>query len=168
MFRPDRNDHARMSRNQPRTAVARPAPTTPFKWLFAAAGLAAAIALAGALLLAGPAHASEYDGAWKVNIITQSGDCDPVYSYPVNITGGRVSYAGSGGFDISGNVANAGAVSVNIALGEQSAHASGKLAGQSGMGKWTGKSATAACSGRWEASRAGRGGQSPSISKDTL
>ena len=121
---------------------------TTLKWLFAAAGVAAAIALAGA------AHAApSHDGNWKVTIITQAGDCDPAYSYPVKVSGGRVSYAGDGSFEINGNVAEAGAVNVSIARGEQHANASGKLAGNSGSGQWTGKSSTTTCSGRWEASR---------------
>ena len=143
-----------MSRHNNRAvAIARPTPNLA-KWLFAAAGIAAVIALAGAALIT-PARASGFDGAWTVNIITQSGDCQPAYTYPVVITGGRVSYAGNGGFDISGGVAGAGAVTVVISYGGQSANASGKLSGQTGSGKWTGKSATASCSGRWEAIRAG-------------
>ncbi len=123
---------------------------TTLKWLFAAAGVAAAIALAGA------AHAApSHDGNWKVTIITQAGDCDPAYSYPVKVSGGRVSYAGDGSFEINGNVADAGVVNVSIARGEQHANASGKLAGNSGSGQWTGKSSTTTCSGRWEASREG-------------
>ena len=118
------------------------------KWLFAAAGIAAAIALAGA------AHAAaSHDGNWKVTIITQSGNCDPAYSYPVKISGGVVSYAGDGSFEISGKVAEAGTVNVSISRGEQRASGSGKLSGDSGSGQWSGKSSSANCSGRWEASK---------------
>ena len=35
--------------------------------------------------------AGSFDGAWKVTIITQAGNCDPAYSYPVKVEGGRVS-----------------------------------------------------------------------------
>ncbi len=118
------------------------------RWLFAAFALAAAIALAGAAR-AGAA----YDGAWKVTIITQAGNCDPAYSYPVKVVDGRVSYSGDGSFDISGRVGEAGVVSVAIARGDQKASASGKLSGNSGSGHWSGKSASTACSGRWEATR---------------
>ena len=122
---------------------------TTLKWLFAAAGVAAAIALAGA------AHAAaSHDGNWKVTIITEAGNCDPAYSYPVKIAGGVVSYAGDGSFDISGKVADAGAVNVTIARGEQRASGTGKLSASSGEGKWSGKSSSTACSGRWEATRA--------------
>lgn len=118
------------------------------RWLFAALALAALIALAG-----GARAGAAYDGAWKVTIITQAGNCDPAYSYPVRVTDGRISYSGDGSFDISGRVGEAGAVSVAIARGDQKASASGKLSGNSGSGHWSGKSATTACSGRWEAIR---------------
>lgn len=118
------------------------------RWFFAGLALAAAIALAGAAK-AGAA----FDGAWKVTIITQSGNCDPAYSYPVKVNDGRISYSGDGSFDITGRVGEAGAVSVAIARGDQKASASGKLSGNSGSGQWRGKSATTACSGRWEATR---------------
>jgi hypothetical protein len=121
---------------------------TAIRWFFAAAAVAAAIALAGA-----SKAASNHDGNWKVTIITQAGNCDPAYSYQVKVEGGRVSYGGSGSFEISGNVAEAGEVSVAIARGDQRANASGKLSGNSGAGQWSGKSSSTACSGRWEALR---------------
>ena len=118
------------------------------RWLFAGLALAAAIALAS-----GAKAGAAFDGAWKVTIITQSGNCDPAYSYPVKVVGGRISYSGDGSFDISGRVGEAGAVSVAIARGDQKASASGKLSGNSGSGQWSGKSASTACSGRWAATR---------------
>lgn len=113
-----------------------------------AATLTAAVALPASTRAAG-----SFDGAWKVTIITQSGNCDPAYSYSVKVEGGRVSYSGDGSFDISGQVGEAGAVSVAIALGDQKATASGRLSAQSGSGQWSGKSSSMVCSGRWEASR---------------
>lgn len=123
---------------------------TVLKWLFAAAGVAAAIALAGAAKAA-----ASHDGNWKVTIITEAGNCDPAYSYPVKVAGGKISYNGDGSFQIAGNVADAGAVNVSIARGEQKASGSGKLSGNSGVGQWSGKSSSSSCSGRWEASREG-------------
>ncbi len=122
-----------------------------------------ALSLAGSLLAAsallatgfdgGAKAGAAFDGTWKVVIITQSGACDPAYTYPVRVSGGRVSYAGEGGFEISGHVADGGGVNVAIAHGEQRASASGKLTASSGSGQWSGKSSATACSGRWEASR---------------
>ncbi len=120
---------------------------TTIRWLFAGLALAAAIALAGA------ARAATYDGAWHVTIITQSGNCDPAYSYPVKVEGGRVSYSGNGDFDISGHVGEAGSVNVTIARGDQKASGSGRLSANSGSGQWSGKSSSTECSGRWEATR---------------
>lgn len=126
--------------------------SNPAVRLFALAAFAAA--LTAAIVLAGAAKAgSSFDGSWKVTIITQSGNCDPAYSYPVKVVGGRVSYSGDGSFDISGHVGDAGAVSVAIARGDQKASASGKLSANSGSGQWSGKSSSTSCSGRWEATR---------------
>lgn len=123
------------------------------KLLFAVTLAALSLVAAVAISSAAKANAS-FDGAWKVTIITQAGNCDPAYSYPVKVEGGRVSYSGDGSFDISGNVGDAGAVSVAIARGDQKATANGKLTATSGSGQWTGKSSSTACSGRWEAIRA--------------
>jgi len=122
--------------------------------LFALAAFAAAMLTAAVILATAARAGSAFDGAWRVTIITQSGNCDPAYSYPVKVEGGRVSYSGDGSFDISGHVGDAGAVSVTIARGDQKASGSGKLSANSGSGQWSGKSASTSCSGRWEATRA--------------
>jgi len=127
---------------------ATPSPLQFFRWFLAAAAFAAAIALAGH-----SRASSAHDGIWRVTIITQSGNCDPAYSYPVKVFGGQVSYSGEGDFEISGNVGEAGNVSVSISRGDQHANANGKLNGNSGSGLWSGKSASTVCSGRWEAVR---------------
>ena len=121
-------------------------------WWLSASVLAVMALLA--LIFSGSAKAgATFDGSWKVIIITQTGTCDPAYSYPVRVTDGRVSYGGDGSFEISGHVADGGGVNVVIARGDQKASASGKLSASSGGGQWIGKSASTACSGRWEASR---------------
>lgn len=112
-----------------------------------------AAALAAVVQPASTKAAGSFDGAWRVTIITQSGNCDPAYSYPVKVEGGRVSYSGDGDFDISGHVGDAGGVSVTIARGDQKASGSGKLSANSGSGQWSGKSSSTSCSGRWEATR---------------
>lgn len=113
-----------------------------------------AVALTSMLAVMPAAHtSSSFDGDWKVTIITEAGACDPVYSYPVRITNGRVSYSGNTQFQISGSVAAAGAVQVDLALGEQRASATGRMSGKTGAGKWSGKSSSAVCSGRWEAAQ---------------
>jgi hypothetical protein len=121
--------------------------------LLGAALLTTATLVAAAVLATTAKAGGAFDGSWRVTIITQSGNCDPAYSYPVKVEGGRVSYSGDGSFDISGRVGDAGAVSVAIARGDQKASASGKLSANAGSGQWSGKSSSAACSGRWEAVR---------------
>jgi hypothetical protein len=137
---------------KPARAVA--ASTIPFalRWLFIAALVGAAVSAVLAFANGAQAGAA-FDGTWKVTIITQSGNCDPAYSYPLKVEDGRVSYAGDGSFEISGNVGAGGGVSVAIARGDQKASASGKLTATSGSGHWSGKSSSTACTGRWEAVR---------------
>jgi len=117
------------------------------------AASAPAVALAIILGAATPAAATKFDGQWSVVIATQSGDCDAAYRYEVRVAGGKVSYAGAESFDVSGAVAGSGAVKVTIRRGAQAANGSGKLSGTHGSGKWSGKSATSACAGTWEADR---------------
>jgi hypothetical protein len=123
------------------------------KLLFAATLAALSLVAAVAIATTAKANAS-FDGAWKVTIITQSGNCDPAYSYPVRVEGGRVAYNGDNSFEVSGSVGESGAVSVSIGRGDQHASGTGKLAGNAGSGQWNGKSSSTACSGRWEAIRA--------------
>jgi hypothetical protein len=97
--------------------------------------------------------ATPYDGNWSVLIITQSGDCDAGYRYPLKIDNGKVLYAGDGSFAVSGKVGSGGVVNVSISRGDKKANGSGKLTASGGGGKWSGGSPGSACSGRWEAER---------------
>ncbi|MGB6534741.1 MAG: hypothetical protein WBF58_02135 [Xanthobacteraceae bacterium] len=92
-----------------------------------------------------------YDGLWSVSIITEKGDCDRGYRYPIRIARGLLANGGSDPFDISGRVVSSGAITVRVSHGAQSATGSGRLAGNSGGGYWHG----AACSGTWTAERRG-------------
>ena len=114
-------------------------------------------ALGTVLLLSGvglttsaPAQAKgTFDGTWSVLIMTEKGSCDRAYRYPVQISNGRVGYAGEAGFSVSGRVSENGAVTVRVSRGQQSANGSGKLSRTSGGGAWRGGE----CSGRWTAER---------------
>lgn len=113
-------------------------------------------ALGGAFIFAAAGAASAgtpYDGNWSVLIITQSGNCEAGYRYPLKIDNGKVLYAGDGGFAVSGKVGSGGAVNVSISHGDKKASGSGKLTANGGAGKWTGGAPGSACSGRWEAER---------------
>lgn len=118
--------------------------------------LAAAGALTGlgltALAIAAPAAAApSYDGLWSVLIVTEHGDCDRAYRYPVRITRGALVNAGNSPINISGKVVGNGAVTVNVSYGQKSAMGSGRLSGTTGGGSWKGGS----CTGTWEAERRG-------------
>jgi hypothetical protein len=92
-----------------------------------------------------------YDGLWSVSIVTEKGDCDPGYRYPIRISNGLLANAGDSVFTISGKVGGTGAITVTVSGGGRSATGSGRLAGNMGVGSWTG----GACSGSWSAERRG-------------
>jgi hypothetical protein len=92
-----------------------------------------------------------YDGLWSVSIVTEKGDCDRGYRYPVRISNGTLANAGDTMFTITGKVAGTGAVTVTVNAAGRSATGSGRLAGNIGTGSWSG----GACSGSWTAERRG-------------
>ena len=94
---------------------------------------------------------SNFDGTWSVSIVTEKGECDRGYRYPIGINNGVLFNAGDTGFDISGKVANNGAIAVRIAYGDKSATGTGRLSGNMGTGSWSGGS----CAGSWTAERRG-------------
>jgi len=115
--------------------------------LFAAIAAAAASTLSATASVAAP----RYDGLWSVLIVTQKGDCDPGYRYPIRIANGTLVNAGDAAFNISGKVAPTGAITVTVSAVGKNAVGSGHLAGNGGTGLWTGGS----CSGSWTAERRG-------------
>jgi hypothetical protein len=90
-----------------------------------------------------------YDGMWSVSIVTEKGDCDRGYRYPIRISHGVLANGGSDPFTITGNVTPSGAIVVTVSAGNKSAIGSGRLAGNNGGGHWQGGS----CSGTWSAER---------------
>ena len=95
------------------------------------------------------AAAPRYDGIWSVSIITEKGDCDRGYRYPVRISHGVLANGGSDPFTITGNVTPSGAIVVTVSAGNKSATGLGRLAGNGGAGLWQAGS----CSGSWSAER---------------
>jgi hypothetical protein len=117
-----------------------------------APALSAFAILAATVPASAPAAAkSNFDGAWSVLIVTQKGECDRAYRYPVKIENGTVGYAGSASFTVSGKVGDTGAVIVKVARGNQSANGQGKLSSTDGSGQWVAGSGD--CSGIWTAER---------------
>ena len=123
----------------------------------ASGAIATTIAIAGtmaaAALLVSTASLAvpRYNGLWSVSIITEKGDCDRGYRYPIRISNGLLANAGSDVFTISGKVGGTGAITVTVSGGGRSATGSGRLAGNMGTGSWSG----GACSGSWTAERRG-------------
>ena len=91
-----------------------------------------------------------YDGLWSVSIVTEKGDCDRGYRYPIRIQNGSLANAGSvTAITINGKVQPTGAITVIVSSGSKSATGSGRLSGDLGEGHWTG----GVCSGSWTAER---------------
>jgi hypothetical protein len=90
-----------------------------------------------------------YDGVWSVSIVTQKGDCDRGYRYPIRISKGLLANGSPDIFTISGKVSPSGTIVVTVSAGNKSATGSGRLAGNGGGGHWQGGS----CSGTWSAER---------------
>lgn len=105
-------------------------------------------------LLAPAAQAgTRFDGTWSVEVITEKGECDRAYRYPIAIEEGRVRYAGYIPVSVSGSVNGSGAVNGSISHGSTTAHVVGSLAaGGSGGGTWS-MSGGRSCSGRWTGER---------------
>jgi hypothetical protein len=110
-----------------------------------------ALVAASVTLAASTSHAAapRYDGLWSVSIVTEKGDCDRGYRYPIRINHGVLVNGGSDPFTITGRVAPSGAITVTVSHGDKSATGSGRLAGESGEGYWKGGS----CSGTWSAEK---------------
>ena len=82
---------------------------------------------------------------------TQAGNCSSTNSVPFTVAGRRVSSAGGG--KVTGGISSGGSVAVQISVGASKANGSGRLAGNSGTGRWSGIISGDRCSGTWEATR---------------
>jgi hypothetical protein len=117
-----------------------------------------AAAVVGAVTLSAPADAQArmvrpgaYDGTWNVVFATRAGNCSSNNSVPFTVTGTCVSSAGGG--KVTGGISPGGNVSVRISVGASVATGSGRLAGNSGAGRWSGIITGDKCSGSWQATR---------------
>ena len=119
-----------------------------------ATAFAALAILASSIVPASPAPIAakpNFDGNWSVLIVTEKGTCDRAYRYPVRIENGSVGYAGEASFNVSGKVAQNGAVTVTVSRGSTSATGTGRMSATDGAGIWT--AAGGDCSGTWTAER---------------
>lgn len=115
--------------------------------------LAALLGSAGSAGISAAAQAAAFDGNWTVLIVTEKGECDRGYRYPVNVANGRVVYTGPTSVNLSGTVTPKGAVKVSIRMGDAGADGTGRLSASSGSGTWRGAGSGGTCAGRWEAER---------------
>jgi hypothetical protein len=92
-----------------------------------------------------------YDGTWNVLFTPRAGNCQSTYSAPFIVSGTRV--ASGGGGKVTGGVGRNGAVAVRLSVGASFANGTGRLAGNSGAGRWSGVITGDPCSGIWQASR---------------
>jgi hypothetical protein len=110
------------------------------------------IAAACFIAPASVAHAhSAYDGSWDLAFVTQTGPCDPSYSFTVDISDGNVTHPNLVKF--KGYVAKSGSVHASVTVQDKFASGTGRLFGTSGHGKWSGRQGSARCSGYWTAQR---------------
>ena len=111
------------------------------------------LVLAGAyLLMSHVAFASSRsDGTWDLIFVTQRGDCDPTYSFKIDVANGNISHPNI--LIFRGRVAQSGAVVASVRVGRKSASGSGRLSGVSGRGVWSGRSGETRCVGTWAAQR---------------
>jgi hypothetical protein len=118
-----------------------------FRWLLAAAVLATAAAPGAA----DAARPGLFDGTWNVTFTPQAGNCHATNTIPFAVAGPRVSSAGNG--KVTGGVSRNGSVAVKIQVGASWANGNGRLAGNSGAGRWSGIITGDQCSGIWQATR---------------
>ena len=104
------------------------------------------------LVLATAANArSAYDGSWNLVFVTRSGVCDATYNFAVDISNGIVTHPNLVKF--RGYVARSGAVRASVTVQDKYASGAGRLSGNTGHGRWSGRSGRALCAGYWTAQR---------------
>lgn len=111
------------------------------------------IAIGAALAITPAAALTTFDGSWSVQVLTEQGDCDPVYRYPVAIDAGAVTYDGLVGANVDGNVNEAGEIAIRVEYQGESVDAVGQMDEAAGAGTW--ELPSRGCTGSWNAERAG-------------
>jgi hypothetical protein len=128
-------------------------PRRALRWILAAAALVTVAAPDSADAAVRRARVGAYDGTWNVQFATQAGNCSSNNSVPFTVNGRHLSSAGGG--KVTGGIGRGGSVLVRISVGASNASGSGRLAGNSGAGRWSGVITGDRCSGTWQAARSG-------------
>jgi hypothetical protein len=126
-------------------------PSRISRWAFAACAVAALTAAPVTAKAARGPRTGVYDGVWNVLFATQAGNCSSNNSVPFTVSGARVSSAGGG--KVTGGIGRNGSVAVQISVGASKASGSGRLGGNTGIGRWSGIIQGDRCSGTWQATR---------------
>lgn len=119
------------------------------RWALVAGALA--VSATSGIAAAQAARPGAFDGTWNVTFIPKAGNCHATNTVPFNVYGPRVSSAGGG--KVTGGITRKGNVTVRITVGASYADGSGRLAGNSGAGRWSGLITGDRCSGVWQAIR---------------
>lgn len=117
----------------------------------------ALIAGVALLLFATPTEASRaVDGSWSVEVLTERGDCEPVYRYYLVIANGAVhvkSMSGEVSPDPAGRIGPMGKIDTRIGSADDPVTIRGRLEGNGGAGTWI--ASARRCAGRWQAEKRG-------------
>lgn len=81
---------------------------------------------------------TRFDGTWNLVFVTQRGDCDPTYSFTVDVVNGNITHPNI--LTFRGSVAPSGAVVASVRVGQRYASGSGRLSEVSGRGVWSDRS----------------------------
>jgi hypothetical protein len=96
---------------------------------------------------------SQFNGDWKVALVTETGMCGSALQYGIAIDNGSINHRGASDSSINvfGRVDRGGRVRVTLVRGTARAAAIGQLKLASGSGTW--QLPTLGCTGRWSAAR---------------
>jgi hypothetical protein len=133
----------------PSTFPTRFRPLNALRWVLVAGALA--IGAAPNIAAAQVVRPGAFDGTWNVTFTPKAGNCHASNTLPFSVHGQRVSSAGGG--KVSGGISRKGDVTVRITVGASYADGRGRLAGNSGTGRWSGLITGDQCSGVWQAIR---------------
>ena len=87
----------------------------PFKTSILSGALFTFVAASATVATTSSYAVPAYDGLWSVSIVTEKGDCDRGYRYPIRIQNGALANAGSvTAVTINGKVQPTGAITVTV------------------------------------------------------
>ena len=116
----------------------------------------AALALLASLAAPGAVASAPFDGSWGIQVMTERGECDPVYRYYIVIQNNAVhvrSMRGEVAPEPSGRINPSGRIDTRIGAPDDPVGIRGRLERAAGSGSWT--APARGCAGRWVAEKRG-------------